>query len=66
VARGFLAKWRGTSAGDLFFNRKYHGGPGPQRADRAARFGSTVDQGGPDKRARRCLAGTQHAGARAR
>jgi hypothetical protein len=27
--RGFFAKWRGISAGDLFFNRKYRGGSGP-------------------------------------
>jgi hypothetical protein len=26
--RGFFAKWRGISAGDLFLNRKYRGGPG--------------------------------------
>jgi hypothetical protein len=25
--RGSFAKWRGVSARDLFFNRKYHGGP---------------------------------------
>jgi hypothetical protein len=33
--RGFFAKWLGTSAGDLFFNRKYRGGPGPRCVDRA-------------------------------
>jgi hypothetical protein len=26
--RGFFAKWRRISAGNLFFNGKYHGGPG--------------------------------------
>jgi hypothetical protein len=26
--RGFFAMWRVISAGGLFFNRKYHGGPG--------------------------------------
>jgi hypothetical protein len=41
--RGFFAKWWGISAGDLFFNRKYRGGPGPRRLDRAARLRSTVD-----------------------
>jgi hypothetical protein len=34
--RGFFAKWRAISAGGLFFNRKYRGGPGPRRVDRAA------------------------------
>jgi hypothetical protein len=33
--------------------------------DRVARLRSTVDRGGVDKRARRCLAGAQRAGARA-
>jgi hypothetical protein len=32
--RGFFAKWWGISARGLFFNRKYHGGPGPQHVDR--------------------------------
>jgi hypothetical protein len=41
--REFFAKWWGISAGDLFFNRKYRGGPGPRRLDRAARLRSTVD-----------------------
>jgi hypothetical protein len=43
LVQGFFAKWRGISVGDLFFNRKYRGGPGPQRLDRAARLRSTVD-----------------------
>jgi hypothetical protein len=49
---------------DLFSNGK-SGGPGPRRVDRVARLGSTVDRGDADKRARRCLAGAWHAGARA-
>jgi hypothetical protein len=44
--RGFFAKWRGISTGDLFFNRKHRGGPGTRRVDRAARLGSTMDRGG--------------------
>jgi hypothetical protein len=49
---------------DLFSNGKFSG-PGPRRVDWVARLGSTADRGGADKRARRCLAGTQHADARA-
>jgi hypothetical protein len=49
---------------DLFSNGKSDG-PGPRRVDRAVRLGSTVDRGGTDKRARRCLGGMRHAGARA-
>jgi hypothetical protein len=64
--RGFFAKWWGILAGDLFFNRKYRGGPGPQRMDRVAWLGSTVDRGGADKRARWRLDDTWCAGARAR
>jgi hypothetical protein len=64
--QGFFAKWWGISAGDLFFNRKYHGGLGPQHVDRAARLRSTVDRGGADKRVQRCLAGAWRAGASAR
>jgi hypothetical protein len=41
--RGFFAKWWGILAGDLFFNRKYRSGLGPQRVDRATRLRSTVD-----------------------
>jgi hypothetical protein len=63
--RGFSAKWWVISAGDLFFNRKYHGGPGPRRMDQAARLGSIVDRSGADKRAQRCLAGAWRVGARA-
>jgi hypothetical protein len=50
---------------DLFSNGKSDG-PGPWRIEEAARLGSTVDQGGTDKRARRCLGGMRHMGARAR
>jgi hypothetical protein len=63
--RGFFAKWRGISAGDLFFSRKYHGGPGPRRVDRVVRLESTVDRGGVDKGARWRLAGMWRAGAKA-
>jgi hypothetical protein len=50
---------------DLFSNGK-SSGPGPHRVDRVVRLGSTVDRGGADKRARRCLASTRRAGTRAR
>jgi hypothetical protein len=50
---------------DLFCNEK-SGGPGPQRVDRAAWLGSTVDRGGADKTMQWCLAGTWCIGARAR
>jgi hypothetical protein len=62
--RGFFAKWRGILARDLFFNSKYHGGPGPRRMDRAARLRSTVDQGDANKRARWCFASAWRMGAR--
>jgi hypothetical protein len=63
--RGFFAKWWGISVGDLFFNRKYHGGPGPRRVDWAARLRSTVDRGGMDNRAQWCLVDMWRVGARA-
>jgi hypothetical protein len=49
---------------DVFSNGKSDG-PGPQRVDRAARLGSTVDRGSVDKRVRRHLGGARHTGARA-
>jgi hypothetical protein len=49
---------------DLFCNGK-SGGPSPRRVDRVARLGSTMDRGGADKRAWRCLAGARRMGARA-
>jgi hypothetical protein len=63
--KGIFAKWRGISARDLFFNRKYRGGPGQLRVDRATRLGSTVDRGGADKRVWRRPAGARRVGARA-
>jgi hypothetical protein len=51
-------------ARDLFSNEK-SGGPGPQRVDRDARLGSTVDRGGVDKGARRCLVGAWRTSGRA-
>jgi hypothetical protein len=49
---------------DLFSNGKSDG-PGPRRMDRAVWLRSIMDRGGADKRAGRCLGGTQRAGTRA-
>jgi hypothetical protein len=64
--KGVLCKVAGNFGWDLFFNRKYHGGPGPRRMDRVAWLGSTLDRGGADKRARQCLADMRRVGAKAR
>jgi hypothetical protein len=63
--QGVLCKVPGIFlAGDLFSNEKFDG-PGPWRLDRAARLGSTVDRGGVDNKARRCLADVRRTVARA-
>jgi hypothetical protein len=49
--RGSLQCGREFWLGIYFFNRKYHGGPGPRHVDRAAWLGSTVDRGSVAKRA---------------